>query len=104
MKTSFADLCNFTQGHDRQFNTQVNNQLAHIWWQTPCCLLWLLSRPGGEEADHALFIKSIRFAIQRWAWLACLFCSLNGWISEKYDRSQQLICCLFRPERVLLDD
>ncbi len=103
LKASLADLRNFAQGHGRQFNAQVNDQLAHIWRQALRRLLWLFSRLGGEKADHALFIKSVGFALQGRTWLSCFFCSLSSWIAEKYDRSQQFICCLFRPERVLLD-
>src|SRR5713226_558895 len=53
IKTSLADLRDFTQGHIGHFHTQVNDQLTHIWRKVPRCLLWLFPRLGSEEADHA---------------------------------------------------
>src|SRR5215472_17506370 len=82
LKASVADLRNLTNGHVRHFHTQINNQLAHIWRQAPRCFLRLLARPGSEETDHALLIKSVGFALQARAWLACLLCPLNRWIAR----------------------
>jgi hypothetical protein len=53
--------------------------------------------------DVALLVKVIRFALQAGARLTCFFSPLNGRIAEKYDGSQEFICRLFRPERVLLN-
>src|SRR5438094_2264555 len=103
LKTSIADFCNLTDGHVRHFHAQVNNQLAHIWWQAPRRFLWLFSRPGSEEANHALLIKSVSFTLQAGAWLTCLLCPPNRWIAEKYHRAQQLVSRLLRPERILLN-
>jgi hypothetical protein len=73
LKTSLANLSNFAQGHCGQFHAQVNDQLAHIWRQAPRRFLWLLSRPGGKKADHALLVKSVGFTLQGRAWFSCLF-------------------------------
>jgi len=88
LETSIADFCNLTDGHARHFHAQVNNQLAHVWWQAPRRFRGLFAGPGCKQADHALLVKSIGFAFQGRAWLTCLFCPLNGWIAEKDDRAQ----------------
>ena len=101
VKTQFANLRNFAQRHAGQFNAQIDNQLAHIWRKAPRCLLRLFAWPRSKQADHALRIKIIRFALQAGAWLTCLFCPLKSWISEKSDRSQEFVCRLLRPQRIL---
>jgi hypothetical protein len=98
LKTSIADFCNLTDGHVWHFYAQVNDQLAHIWRQAPRRFLWLFSRPGSEEADHALLVKSVGFALQAGAWLTCLLCPLKSWIAEKYNRSQEFIGRLLRED------
>jgi hypothetical protein len=47
-------------------------QLPHIWRKAPRRFLWLFAGSGCEQADHALLVKSVGFAFQGRAWLACL--------------------------------
>ena len=103
LKTSITDFCNLTDGHAWHFHTQVNDQLAHIWRQAPRRFLWLFSRPGSEEADHALLVKSVGFALQAGAWLTCLLCPLNRWITEKYNGSQEFIGRLLREDAYIVE-
>src|SRR5574339_1296629 len=63
LKTSLTDRCDFTQGHRWEFHTQVNDKLAHTWRQAPRRFLWLFAGPGCKQADHALLVKSIGFAL-----------------------------------------
>src|SRR5260221_2309813 len=101
MKAGLADLRDFAQGHRWQFHPQVNNQLTHIWREASRRFLGLFTGSGCKQADHALLVKSIGFALQGRTWLACLFCPLKSWIAEKDNRSQEFICRLLRPERIL---
>src|SRR5205823_5502202 len=81
----------------------INDQLPHIWRETPRRFLWLLAGSGSKQTHHALLVKVIRFALQAGTWLTCFFCPLNGRIAEKYYRSQQFVGRLLRPKCVLLD-
>jgi hypothetical protein len=82
MKTRIADFCNLANGHVRHFHAQIDNELTHIWREASRSLLRLLARSGRKQADHALLIESVGFALQAGAWLACLLCPPNRRIAR----------------------
>jgi len=81
---------------------QIDDQLAHLQWETAPGL-------GGrgallvKEACHAFLLKEPGLVVQRAFAGSGFFGTLSRRLSEQDDRAQPFILLLLRPKRIVLD-
>lgn len=101
--TDVANLSDFSPRHGGQLRMQVNDELAHLWWQRAASFSRSALLSSREQALHPVSFKLIRFTRQRALGDIDFLCTLPCGFLEKDEGSDLLVQLLLKPQRPLFD-
>src|SRR5260370_27898744 len=88
VETHITDAGDFAQAQLGIFGPQIDDGLAHRWWQGPIVIL-LLAERRVEEADHALGLEPVRLPTQGSPDRSGLLGPFRGGVPEHHHRTPQ---------------
>src|SRR5260370_32644785 len=100
VETHITDAGDFAQAQLGIFGPQIDDGLAHRWWQGPMVIL-LLAERRVEEADHALGLEPVRLPTQGSLDRSGLLGTFGGGVPEQHNRTHQFVGALLWPQTLL---